>query len=524
MAYLGSEILIETKPPGGAWTDITDHVQFSATSFETQLGAMPGTCTVNVLDQLQTLTFATGAEIRFSVDGVRMWGGYITQVTRKFAFPVVDTTTPSAVKARMWELTGVDYNILFDKRIIWNPSSPTTGFPYFGLDKTMGWLIENQLCANYLDLADDGLDTTTYVDSTFVPRFDADGNPDPDGTKDGAWPQQGSTWRVAMEQFAQYGCLYYIDADKNLHFHEVENIDAAWSFSDKPNFGSVPNITSTYPMREFEEIDDASMMINDAFVWGGSEWNGSGSTAYKRSQNASSISSHGRWQYAEVRFGDLKIQGEVTARANVIVSGNTTGAVGGDTLRGMSVEQYQVRCVWFGHDVPKVGGNRAHLRPGYVTKFFMYVHGDGSPRVYHLPIRSVRVSFITLDPSGNAYVRFEGFFGLNTSDPWWLWKFLRDTAGKNNTPAYLSYVSGGTSGMYGANGSFAPTPAPNGNYTTFTIPDYSYISGSLHVYKNGLLQTDVTETDPGAGSFTLASAPTASDTLWVTCLIAGGKS
>lgn len=514
--------------------DITTKVLFESAHFESQLGAVPGIAEFTVADIDQTFDATTGDEILLEIDGVRMWGGYVMSVGRKFALPVVDTTTPGAVETRQFVISGLDYNILFDKRVLHNPANHLTHLPYFKLDKTMGWLIKNKL-PDYLDLADDGLDITTYVDDTFVPRFDNDGNPDPDATKDGSWPQQGSYWRAAMEQFSQYGVVYYIDADKNLHFHEIEDVEAPWGFSDVPNKQALPSVGATYGMREFEDGESAGNMANDAFVWGGSEWAGSGGTVFKRKENASSINAHGRWQYAETRFGELRTQQEVNTRANVIVSGNKTGAVGGDTSRGLSVEEKTVSCVWFGHDVPMNGGSRAHLRPSMVVPFEMFVlseDGGLTPRTFSLPLRSVAITFPSLSPDGTmqdptTYVRFDGQFGVQLDDPWYFWKMLRDLRKTKN--AVVSSADGSTTAVvYGALGSFEPTPATNGATTKFYIP-FAYIEGTTQVFKGPAgsltLQTvgsQYTESNAAGGEITFTSPPSGSHVLWIVCRLAGG--
>lgn len=513
--------------------DITNKVLFSTARFELQQGAVPGTADLTVKDVDQTFDATTGDELTLDIDGSRQWGGYILQVARQFALPVVDTTTPSEVSARQFRLTAVDYNILFDKRVIHNPADHLHHLPYFTLDQTMGALLRNDLFANYLDISGDGLNTTTYVDNTFVPNFDANGNPVSNGSKKGSWPQQGTYWREAMEGFSKYGTIYYIDGSKNVHFHEAEDVVAGWGFSDVPNNLPLPNATATYGMREYEDIEDASAMANDALVWGGSEWAGTGGTVFSRKQNSGSITAHGRWQYSEVRFGDLKDQGQVTARANVIVSGNTTGAVGGDTARGLSVDQKQIRLAWFGHDVPSLSGVKQHLKPGQVVTTKMYVMTeDGiNPLTIVLPLRSIKISFPIIPSTGTpadpqTYVRFDGYFGVQMSDPWWMWKLLRDLSARQQIVVSTA-DSSSTSVIYGAIGSFQPTPATNGSTTVFSIP-FAYIPGTTQVYKGptGALAlqtvgTDYTESAPDAGQITFTSPPSGSHVIWIVCRVAG---
>jgi len=506
--------------------DITNKVLYASARFEQQLGAIPGVAEITVKDVDQTLEFIAGDELTLDIDGQRLWGGYILTPRRTFAFPVVNTETPGNVTARQWRLAAIDYNILFDKRVIHNSLDHLHHLPFFTLDQTMGDLLRNELFADYLDLDDDGLDVTTFVDDVYVPRFDADGDPDPDATKKGSWPQQGSYWRKAMEDFAQYGAIYYIDAEKNVHFHEVEDSVAPWGFSD------VPNGVTTFGMREVEEIQDASAMVNDAFVWGGSEWAGSGGTVFAQRTNATSVTDHGRWQLAEVRFGELPNQGSVNARANVIVSGNTTGAVGGDTSRGLAVVQRQLRLVWLGHDVPTIASEKAHLRASMVVPIQLFVMTEDGidPLELDLPLRTMTITFPTLPSSEGSpeepktFVRFDGFFGVQLSDPYWLWKLLRDLRSRTNKPTFATADGSSTTAIYGTFGSFAPSPAANGSVTVFTVP-FAYIPGTVSIYEDGRLARpgiEWEESDPEAGEITYFAAP--AGPLWATCRIAGGYS
>lgn len=516
-----------------AGVDVTSKVLFADCRIEAQMGAIPGTAQFTIKDEDQTFSAVTGDEVTVTLDGVLYWGGYALRIGRKFALPVVDTSTPGSVKARQFVLSCVDYNILFDKRVIHNPANHLSHLPYFTLDKKMGVLLRTVLFPNYVDDMS-GFDTTTDVDDTFVPRFDADGNPAPDASKKGSWPQQGSLLRVAMDDFAQYGTIYYIRADKKLQFHEVEDTLAEWGFSDVPNKLPVGTPGATYGMREYEDSFSAGAMANDAFVWGGSEWAGTGGTKFKRAQNAASIAAHKRWQIAETRFGELKTQGQVTARANVIVSGNTTGAVGGDTSRGLAKDEISASVVWFAHDVPFDGPNRAHLRPSDVVTFSMYtLTEDGiNPLVFTLPLRTVTITFPTIPSDGTpqdplTYVQFEGRFGLQLSDPWYLWKLLRDFKPVVR-PVVATADNSSTVASYGTYGSFEPSPATDGATTVFTIP-FAYIGGTTEVYKGAagaltLLTPGVhyTESDPELGEITFTSAPSGSHVIWVVCRVAGG--
>jgi len=255
---------------------------------------------------------------------------------------------------------------------------------------------------------------------------------------------------------------------------------------------------------------------------------------WQPAQNSTSISEHGRWQIPETRFGDLRTQGEVVARANVIVSGNTTGAVGGDTNRGLGVDQRQARVSWFAHIVPELTGQKQHLVPGNVVPFVMYVMTeDGvNPLEFVLPLRTTSITFPAIPPEGDpdnpiTYVRLDGFFGVQLSDPWWLWKLLRRINPIARPPIIAVADSSTTSTVYGALGSFEPSPATDGATTVFTIP-FAYIDRTTQVYKGATgalaLQTigvDYTESDPANGEITFTSAPSGAHDIWMICRISG---
>src|SRR4029077_15115267 len=116
-----------------------------------------------------------------------------------------------------------------------------------------------------------------------------------------------------------------------------------------------------------------------------------------RATNATSITDHGRWQYAEVKVGDARYKSlaEVTARAKTIVSGNTTGAnVEGQQGRALPEEQYRVS--WVADRVPVIGGVKAHLLPGFVVTLDLWTFSTDSgvtPFELKVPLRSVTITF-----------------------------------------------------------------------------------------------------------------------------------
>ena len=541
MARTGSIVLITYQNDAGTHVDITSHVMFSTASFELQFSAVPGTFEITLKDPTQTLgPYVSGREVRLWVDGIQMFGGYVTQVSRKFAFPVDRTDAgASAVKTRLWTLRGVDYNILFDKRVLrFNTSLTSAGFlkqlPSFAGNRMDGDLIKNELCPKYLDLT--GFDYTTDVESVSTVVVDPVSL-----TKPQAWTQQGTTWRKQMEDFSQFsGAIWYIQPNKRLLFKALESMESRWGFSDVPN--KRPIVTgassefqgSTYGFREMEATEDGSFIVNDALVWGGGAFAGTGQTVFARHENQPSIDEHSRWQAAETHFGEdgYGLQNGVTQRAALIVEGSPSK--GGDQLYGLKNPQWQFRFSWFGHDAPMLNGVRDHLTPGRITTIHLFTFGSDTshPLILQLPLRQVRVSVPELDPTGDGYVRFDGFFGIMESDPWTLWRYLLKQKTKSTTQPITSTSNTSGSAAWGSFGSFFPAETPDGVRLTFSIfitvdganLPIGYISGSTEVYRNGTLQrpqTDYVESDPDNGVITFISAPAATDWIWIKCRTMG---
>lgn len=475
-----------------AGVDITSRVLYSTAYFEEQQNAVPGTFEITVKDPERTYSPPdTGAEITLELDGVRHFGGYVTQVTRKFAVPADETPSD----ARQWVLRGVDYNILFDKRVTRNTSNYLRNLPVFYGDDYDGDLIKF-FCANYLDLPA-GLDTTTFVDNVAYPFFLTS----PDATRVGGWKQQGTIWREQMELMAQWsGSVFYISPDLELHYHALEDTDAPFGFSDTPDG------TTTIGMRDVTATERGGpQMTNDAFVWGGSEW--SEDVVFAREQNSSSITAHGRWQKAEHHFGEdgYKLQQGVDGRASLIVNGSPA-VVGFNP--GEAFPQYDLNLTWFGENQP--AGQQ--IRAGQLVSTELNTFGAPfDPMV--LPMRSVRITFPGVDPTGKGHVQLQGVMGLSLSDPFSIWQHLRNLT-RQRTPVVSVATQDTSISTYGGFGQFEPV---NVSGLVYKLPnDGGYIAGTTQLYEDGVLLTrgvDYTESDPVAGRITLTATP--SGDLWL---------
>lgn len=532
----GSEVVI-TYDPSGVNLNITPYVMFRGTKFTTSSGAIPGTAEIQIRDQGQERTFTTGKEIRVSIDGTYLWGGYLMQVERRYAFPA-DDTNQSPFPNRMFTLHCVDYNILFDRRVIRNTSDYYHHLPDFYVDVNKDGTLLKQLLASYVDIPA-GFDATSEIDDIYYLTED---QVTPAHNK-GMFQQQGTILRKQFENFALFsGAVWYIGPDKKFYWKAIEDSLNSWGFSDQPDYGpitvgnvSIPappnehtNIEGWWPFREVSATEDGTGIVNDALVWGGSVFSGSdGGTVFYRAQNTGSQTEHGRWQMAETYFGNTfysDLPG-VTARARAIVgigptSDDETVYSGTDLYgnkKGLKYAQWNLRFSWFAHEVPYLSTTRWHVRPGYVYAIDLNAHSV----LKLLPCRRLTMEFVELDANGDGIVKFSGDFALTHNDPYQMWDFLlKRESGVVDVPT-ASVDDSSPSAVYGALGTFTPTPTPNGAETVFYLPNnFGYIPNTLQVFLNGLLQkpnTDVVETDNQNGEFTMTSAPYTGDNLHVVC-------
>lgn len=480
-------------------TDITDSVMFGSASFESQLGAMPGQFSFTCKDPTQTLSFVTGKTVQVHINGALYYGGYLLQVSKRFAFPADDTSGgASNIKTRLWELRGSDFNFIFDRRVLYNKASPTSK-----LDPVTGHpsdaAVVTYMCTNYLDLSD-------FDFSTHVSVVSSDVVPD---TGRYGFIGVGTIWRNEMKAVAdRAGAMYYIDGNKKLWYMDRETATPGWGFSDEPDG------VTTFGFRDFEYVTDASNMVNDALVWGGSQYTVTGATAtlnFGRATDSTSISTYFRSQLAEMHINDLASDTACHDRANIIVYGDPGGIVTDpSTNRGLQNPQRTIRLSWFEGGVP------SPLLPGVVISTYLNSFGE----TITLPVRNIRISFPNLHPDGTPIVKFDALFSVQTDDPFTLWKYMKKIADQGGTAATATApVSDGSAAavLLGTEVCMVPTGSINSSNVTFTLRD-PYADASLRVWLNGLLQrpgVDYNESSPSTGVFTFSDAPLSGDQLWV---------
>jgi hypothetical protein len=488
-------------------TEISHKVVAALTSFNVQANPISGNWTMVVRDKDQSFAPTSGRKISLTVDGVQLVGGYNTRIGRGDFFAAVDTTNPGSLKTRKWTLTGPDFNILFDKRVVHDPGDHFSALRIPEAKRTLSKALIH-LFDNYID-GIVGLDYTTYVDDIDIDY----------GREDGLYIQQGSYLREQMEDFAKWGALtYYIDGGFNLHFHEYESIRKPWCFVD-----AHPNKVNSIGFREGGYEEDFDVLVTDGLVWGGSAlakgddpedeegigvvfarypdypivdatYNNRLQSAAKEQAAFDRQAKYGRWQRAEVAIGQSNYltQASVKQRAFTMVAGQTGVPPSLGIEGGFNKPIERMTATWFAHDVP--GGD--HVRPGEVMDFILYTQGADAqhPLVASLPLRSLRISFPAL-PGNNpaheplSYVRFDGEFGTSMSDSRYLWKYLQRRDRRRDRRASVSVDNSSISGVPGARATIYPLQTPDGVLDYFDLP-FSLTYGTVDVYLNGIRQRE----------------------------------
>jgi hypothetical protein len=475
--------------------DRTSACMFERCSFESSFNATPGTFDITIRDPNRNLSFSTGKEISLTIDGIVMFGGYVTQVSRIHLAPAADTSDLSTYDLRAWNLRGTDYNIIFDRRV-WRNTADYLSFIDLTADTTDGAILRDAV-DNFSDCSD----------------FSTAGIEDIATISGGDVLQQGDKLRKEFESMSFFGgAVWYINGAKVFIYTPFETVTKSWGFSDAP-VGP-----TQIGFRQVEAVEDGSYIENDVLIWGGSEFAGSGGTVFSRVQDGTSEGTYGRWQYAETHFGErgYKLQAGVDARADVIVNGPPGADIYGQQ-KGLRYSQWQFTFIWFSQDVP----GDDHVLAGDIMEIDMTAFSVDKL----LPLRSLRTTFPDgFEEDGTHLVQFDGTFGLQLSDPFTLWAYLlkQQTALSIKQVSLAAVTDTSTTAVYGAAYQGTPIPATDNSTTVFNI-QFGYVAGSLQVYLGtvgtpgaGLLVTgvDYTESNPDTGEFTMTIAPTTAQFLY----------
>jgi hypothetical protein len=179
------------------------------------------------------------------------------------------------------------------------------------------------------------------------------------------------------------GAIYYINPDKKLVWADDETESAPFVISDRPTGGQVG-------YSEYEELLDGANLINDALVWGAGL--GSNSVVFSRSTDATSISTHSRWQ---VGTALLPIYKQTTAdrTSSTYVYGSP------QHHRGHKDDAIGIKCAVY----------RSGLRVAQVIRVISTVFGTDLT----LPIRTCRITFETQHEP-----KWELGIGTEYDQPW----------------------------------------------------------------------------------------------------------
>lgn len=532
-------------------TDITNKVMFSTASFEVSANATPGRFSFRVKDTDQTASFTAGKKVELTIDGKKLFGGYLWIVKRLYAFPVVDTSNIPDVEERIFELQGSDYNILFDKLVINDSSNPTRQ-----ISVAEGW--DKDVIARLAPFIDTpaGFDWTTHVNRIAELGID-------DNTGKFFFPTQGTKWREVMEGLrTRSAATYYIDADMKLHWVAVGDTEHSWGITDR---GGVNGFIGC---RDLMVTQDGTSMVTDALVWVGNEvyansesWQEEGGglffyrfpdppantrtvegvqiwTADQEQRGIDKQAKWGRWQMAEHNFGEGNSKEKGARRAFQIVMGPAGTARGIEG--GLGQPLWDVTATWFGHDVP--GGD--HIKAGYLVNLIFYGLGasETNPLVLFLPMLSCNITFPIIPeyPVGEqTYVQFQGQFGIQYSDHRKLWRFMKKgrKETKNNLPDVVATqtVTSRTSEFDLVTSDGSPSDVDpvyfgilklNGVRQTASVYSIgkAYIVGTTDVYVNGLqyaLNVNYRETNATTGEITFNFDLELTDQVYVEARAAG---
>jgi hypothetical protein len=330
--------------------DITTHVILKRCEFVSQVNGQPGTCKIILYDEDRSMSFPIGSIINVRINGLMVWTGFATRIKRVYPFEAY------APVERTIEIVGVDINILFQKRIVFNRANPADGegpkYPAY-TDDTVAL---RALLDRYLDLSLDSLDVHTMISHIGTINEDQKANP----------IAPARTWGDSMRLIGSWlNPIWYIDPDRRVVWADIDVADAPFELSDNPGPGQVG-------MAGLRITNDASSMVNDVLLVGVSP--GDDQPVYKRQEDATSIAAHNRHQFGALVNGIYK-QASINRMADSYINGSTT------QKRGHKDDRVSIMCTVFQHG----------LRAGHKVRVVSDVWGYDDV----IPIRQMRLRFET---------------------------------------------------------------------------------------------------------------------------------
>lgn len=281
--------------------DVSGHVKWATASFTAKVNGQMGDCQLEVIDKAHDLTFTFGDEIQLYVDGIIRWGGWVQQVNRTFPFPVMKSP---ATEARLWKITGVDYNFFLDRRILHDSAHPnkTWNYPAGTADN----VIFNNIWPYF--------DTTGFTKNI---HHVGDGVLDIPGvtSKTGGNVAQGgfSMRDVLLHLTWDTGAIFYVTPTKVVTYVDADQVSSPYTLTDQPS--GVMDVG----FHDVRISEDSTEMVNDAHVWGAGK--GSANVVHAQAQSIPSQDDHGRWQAGNFTAGIYK-----QATANAVALARVEGS------------------------------------------------------------------------------------------------------------------------------------------------------------------------------------------------------
>jgi hypothetical protein len=353
--YVGLPLIemIAGATGGLGGSDFWSKVIIADATFTSQVNGTPGTCHFRIRDDDNDVDLVIGDELTLVLNGENVWRGFITNVTRGFAFDAEDRSVPAP---RILIVDGVDLNILFRKRVVFNQADPRRDGPLYSSDNTDDTVVLDDLFTEWLDLSSDDLNTTTLIENVGTVNTDHPTSP----------IKPSDVWADTMRRIdALTNAIFYIDPDRNVVHTDVDTPNAALGLSDQPGVGEVG-------YRDMEILHDGTQLINDALVWGTGI--GSDQLVIARDEDATSIAAHGVWQYGELNSSFYK-QSSVNQRAASLVDGSP------QSKRGAKNDKISVSCTVYADG----------FRPAQKVDFTSNVFGFNDV----IPIRRIDYSFVS---------------------------------------------------------------------------------------------------------------------------------
>ena len=251
--YYATTMYRRSRAPQRTWVDITGDCIWSGTEFTQMARTGPGTFTITLKGAHSE--FEAGEEIHFEIDGLRVFGGWVTDVERGYFFS--DFAQPKTV------LHGTDYNILFDRLVIRNYPWE---FANYGKTGQEGGVYRSwpAFKKGTLDSAMIRAVFSRYVAPDLPPEFDyttgVESITTPAPVSSWVMPEAGSTLRMFMQSVSQITTgVWYIDPYMVLQYHDRAKVTAPYPLTD--GLGGISS-------RGLSVTTDISQMVNDVLVWG----------------------------------------------------------------------------------------------------------------------------------------------------------------------------------------------------------------------------------------------------------------